>query len=203
MLSAASSQLPRRAIPLRDVFQRAGLLCAGVDACDSWGSPGHIGITPTPSRSTPCRALLAALRKAGFTGPFGGGQYGIMVRGQQRLAVPNPHSDQEIGRPLLGELLRQAGITRDEWDALQPASAKAPVVGRYHQPPATAHAGTARPSWGVPAIMGCPGPWGVPGVRHTEARQACWGNSSPRRMSRRHGRRVPPLAPGLLGARVE
>ena len=80
-----------------------------------------------------------------------------MVRGQQRLAVPNPHRDQEIGRPLLGERLRQAGISRDAWDALQPASAKAPGVGRYHQPPATAHAGTARPSWGVPAIMGCPG----------------------------------------------
>ena len=30
--------------------------------------------------------------------------------------------------------------------------------------------------------MGCPGPWGYPGVRQTAARQACWGNSSPWQM---------------------
>jgi hypothetical protein len=36
---------------------------------------------------------------------------------QLRLFVPNPHKG-EISRPLLGEILREAGISRAEWERL-------------------------------------------------------------------------------------
>ena len=37
-----------------------------------------------------------------------------MVRGDRVLTLPNPHR-QEIGVDLLVRVLRQAGITREEW----------------------------------------------------------------------------------------
>jgi hypothetical protein len=40
-----------------------------------------------------------------------------MVRGEITIRVPNPHQA-DIGMELLSRLLRQAGIDRDEWEAL-------------------------------------------------------------------------------------
>jgi len=37
-----------------------------------------------------------------------------MVRGNLRLTIPNPHK-KIIGVDLLTRILRQAGITREEW----------------------------------------------------------------------------------------
>jgi predicted RNA binding protein YcfA (HicA-like mRNA interferase family) len=61
--------------------------------------------------------LIRALRQAGFEGPFTGGKHQFMVRGELRLVIPNPHGG-EIGRDLLSRLLRQAKISRDEWERL-------------------------------------------------------------------------------------
>lgn len=61
--------------------------------------------------------LIRALRRAGFEGPFTGGKHQFMVRGELRLVIPNPHSG-EIGRDLLIRLLRQASISREEWEQL-------------------------------------------------------------------------------------
>lgn len=61
--------------------------------------------------------LIRALRDAGFAGPYAGGKHQFMVRGELRLVIPNPHSG-EIGRDLLARLLRQAGISREEWEKL-------------------------------------------------------------------------------------
>src|SRR5205823_6892228 len=52
--------------------------------------------------------LVRALRRAGFEGPYSGGRHGIMLRGRQRLVLPNPHAA-AIGRQLLERILRQAG----------------------------------------------------------------------------------------------
>jgi hypothetical protein len=38
-----------------------------------------------------------------------------MVKGSIQLAVPNPHQGAEIGVNLLKLILKEAGITRDEW----------------------------------------------------------------------------------------
>ena len=48
------------------------------------------------------RDLIAALRSAGFTGPFSGGNHSFMARGSLRVRVPNPHAG-DISRDLLGE----------------------------------------------------------------------------------------------------
>ncbi len=61
------------------------------------------------------RALIARLRELGFDGPYTGGKHEFMVKGQLRLTVPNPHQA-EIGKDLLIRLLRQAGISREDWE---------------------------------------------------------------------------------------
>jgi hypothetical protein len=61
--------------------------------------------------------LIRNLRALGFEGPYSGGNHQYMVRGELRLRIPNPHKG-DIGRPLLADLLAQAGITREEWERL-------------------------------------------------------------------------------------
>lgn len=61
--------------------------------------------------------LIRALRQAGFDGPISGGKHQFMVRGELRLVIPNPHAG-EISRDLLSRLLRQADISREEWEQL-------------------------------------------------------------------------------------
>jgi predicted RNA binding protein YcfA (HicA-like mRNA interferase family) len=63
------------------------------------------------------RDLVKALRRLGFGGPFSGGKHEFMVRGDLVLTIPNPHRA-DIGRDLLAILLKQAGITRKEWEGL-------------------------------------------------------------------------------------
>ena len=61
------------------------------------------------------RELIAALRRLGFQGPYSGGKHEFMVRGQRVLAIPNPHRG-AIGLGLLAVILRQAGLSRKEWE---------------------------------------------------------------------------------------
>lgn len=61
--------------------------------------------------------LVRALRKAGFEGSFAGGKHAFMVRGNLTLSITNPHRG-DIGRDLLSRILRQAGVSREEWDRL-------------------------------------------------------------------------------------
>ncbi|MBC7783014.1 MAG: type II toxin-antitoxin system HicA family toxin [Burkholderiales bacterium] len=63
------------------------------------------------------RDLIRALRRAGYSGPEPGGRHQLMRRGTQTLAIPNPHHG-DIGPGLLKEILRQAGISRAEWERL-------------------------------------------------------------------------------------
>jgi predicted RNA binding protein YcfA (HicA-like mRNA interferase family) len=60
------------------------------------------------------RELVRRLRLLGFEGPFTGGRHEFMVRGRVRLIVPNPHRD-EISVDLLSRILRQAGVSREDW----------------------------------------------------------------------------------------
>ena len=60
--------------------------------------------------------LVRKFRSLGFKGPYTGGKHQFMARGNLKVRVPNPHGSQEIGEPLLHEILRQAGINREEWD---------------------------------------------------------------------------------------
>ncbi|MCL6612325.1 MAG: type II toxin-antitoxin system HicA family toxin [Peptococcaceae bacterium] len=60
------------------------------------------------------RELIRRLREFGFEGPFSGGRHSFMRRGQLKLRVPNPHEG-DIGVSLLKEILRQAGISENQW----------------------------------------------------------------------------------------
>jgi predicted RNA binding protein YcfA (HicA-like mRNA interferase family) len=61
------------------------------------------------------RDLIAALRRLGFEGPYSGGKHQFMVRHDRVLAIPNPHG-RTIGLGLLSVILRQAGVSRSEWE---------------------------------------------------------------------------------------
>ena len=63
------------------------------------------------------RELIAALRRAGFEGPFTGAKHQVMEGRGERIHVPNPHQS-DIGVQLLVRILRQAGISRQEWEQL-------------------------------------------------------------------------------------
>jgi predicted RNA binding protein YcfA (HicA-like mRNA interferase family) len=61
------------------------------------------------------RDLVGGLRRLGFTGPYAGGRHQFMQRGDLSLTIPNPHGT-DIGPGLLARILRQAGVTREEWE---------------------------------------------------------------------------------------
>ncbi|TVM02187.1 MAG: hypothetical protein CV087_09910 [Candidatus Brocadia sp. WS118] len=60
--------------------------------------------------------LLRKFRALGFEGPYSGGKHQFMKKGSLKVRIPNPHKSREIHISLIKELLRQAGISEDEWD---------------------------------------------------------------------------------------
>ena len=60
------------------------------------------------------REFVRRLRDLGFDGPYAGGRHPQMRRGNVTVVIPNPHEG-EIGVGFLTRLLRQAGVTREEW----------------------------------------------------------------------------------------
>ena len=68
------------------------------------------------SRLTPVSwsALVQRLRQLGFEGPYAGGRHPQVRRGEVTVIIPNPHEG-DIGVGLLSRLLRQAGVSREEW----------------------------------------------------------------------------------------
>jgi predicted RNA binding protein YcfA (HicA-like mRNA interferase family) len=61
--------------------------------------------------------LIRGLRAFGFEGPFAGGRHEFMIREELRVTIPNPHRG-DIGVDLLARVLRQAGISREEWESV-------------------------------------------------------------------------------------
>ena len=72
-------------------------------------------MTP-PLRPVSRRVLIRRFRTLGFEGPFAGAKHQFMVRGGRTVRIPNPHGA-DISLPLLRELLRQAGVSSEEWEA--------------------------------------------------------------------------------------
>jgi predicted RNA binding protein YcfA (HicA-like mRNA interferase family) len=60
------------------------------------------------------RDFVQRMRELGFEGPYAGGRHPQMRRGNVTVIIPNPHEG-EISVGFLIRLLRQAGITREEW----------------------------------------------------------------------------------------
>lgn len=61
------------------------------------------------------REFIRRMLALGFDGPFAGGKHEFLIRDERRLILPNPHQG-EISVALLTRLLRQAGVTREQWE---------------------------------------------------------------------------------------
>ncbi len=62
------------------------------------------------------RDLVRKLKRLEFRGPYSGGRHQFMVKEALKIRIPNPHKSQDISDSLLNEVLRQAGISRSEFD---------------------------------------------------------------------------------------
>nr|VFJ64967.1 MAG: Predicted RNA binding protein YcfA, dsRBD-like fold, HicA-like mRNA interferase family [Candidatus Kentron sp. FW] len=63
------------------------------------------------------KKLIRTLRSAGFDGPYFGGKHAFMRKEDKTLTLPNPHQG-DIGKELLTRIIRQAGISREEWEKM-------------------------------------------------------------------------------------
>lgn len=63
------------------------------------------------------RDLIHYLRQLGFEGPYPGKEHGYMLKAKARVTIPNPHRG-DISKDLLTKILRQADISREEWESL-------------------------------------------------------------------------------------
>lgn len=63
------------------------------------------------------KKLIRYLRLCGFDGPYSGGKHPFMVKGDLTITIPNPHKD-EIGKELLSMVLKQAKISKEEWEKI-------------------------------------------------------------------------------------
>jgi len=70
------------------------------------------GITPL-SRDK----LIRKLRNAGFEDPIAGGKHACMMKGKQKIIIPNPHRG-DIGVVLIKKIMRQIGLTNEQWNEL-------------------------------------------------------------------------------------
>jgi predicted RNA binding protein YcfA (HicA-like mRNA interferase family) len=61
--------------------------------------------------------LVKYLREWGFDGPYSGGKHPFMIKRDLTLTIPNPHQ-KDIGKEFLIRILRQAGMSKEEWERL-------------------------------------------------------------------------------------
>ena len=61
------------------------------------------------------KELIRNLRRFGFDGPYAGGKHLFMKKGSLKLHIPSKHKG-DIGVGLISEIIRQAGISKKEWD---------------------------------------------------------------------------------------
>jgi predicted RNA binding protein YcfA (HicA-like mRNA interferase family) len=68
-------------------------------------------------RTIQLRELIRRFRTLGFNGPYSGGRHQFMSKGALKVRIPNPHQQKDVGISLVEEILRQAGITKEEWES--------------------------------------------------------------------------------------
>jgi len=68
------------------------------------------------ARSVSRKELVRRFRALGYTGPFSGGRHQFMMKGSQKIRIPNLQGRGEIGVSLLNEILRHGNIEEEEWN---------------------------------------------------------------------------------------
>ncbi len=63
------------------------------------------------------RTLIKKLKKLGFGGPFIATRHEYMIKGKQKIFIPNPHG-KDIGLPLIKKIIEQIGISKDRFSEL-------------------------------------------------------------------------------------
>lgn len=67
----------------------------------------------SPLRS---REVIAKLRRLGYEGPSSGGNHLVMTHPATRKSIPVPvHGSKDVGVGLIRTIIREAGITVEEW----------------------------------------------------------------------------------------
>jgi len=61
------------------------------------------------------RELIKRLASFGFAGPFPGKKHFHMVKDGVFVMIPNPHHGEKISVKLLLIILKEAGISREDW----------------------------------------------------------------------------------------
>jgi len=61
------------------------------------------------------RELIKRLNALGFAGPYSGTKHQHMVKEGIFVMIPNPHHGEKISIKLLLIILKEAGISREEW----------------------------------------------------------------------------------------
>ncbi len=69
-------------------------------------------------RSNKTKRFDKVFKKSGFDGPYSGGKHPFMIKDNLTITIPNPHKA-EIGRELLSRILKQAKISKGEWEILK------------------------------------------------------------------------------------
>jgi predicted RNA binding protein YcfA (HicA-like mRNA interferase family) len=63
----------------------------------------------------PYRVLIKKLKNLGLEGPQMGSKHPYMTKGNIVIVLPNPHHGEDVDVKLIKEIMRVAGISRDEW----------------------------------------------------------------------------------------
>ena len=61
------------------------------------------------------KELIRKFMVLGYSGPFSGGRHQFMKKDKKKIRIPNPHGSKDIHISLVKEILRQAGVSNDEW----------------------------------------------------------------------------------------
>ena len=61
------------------------------------------------------RKLVQKFKQLGFDGPYSGGRHLFMTKKELKVHIPNPHRC-DISKELVVEILRQAGISNNNWE---------------------------------------------------------------------------------------
>ncbi len=67
-------------------------------------------------RSLSRRELIRKFRALGFSGPHSGKRHPFMKKDALKIRIPNPHQRGTVDVSLIVRILRQAGISDEQWD---------------------------------------------------------------------------------------